>query len=126
MKHQEALLLTGIMVFMATSSLLLFFTQNGATGELQAAPVQYRALATAPYTDLPYDGKPIEMPFAGRCYRDEGDTVFFFTARHHFIDLAVDGCYQAKDGNKYDYDYFCVGSPVLSQVWVKISPGCNK
>ncbi|MBI4141538.1 hypothetical protein HY484_01280 [Candidatus Woesearchaeota archaeon] len=123
MKHPEAWLLIGITVFVAAVSLLLYFSDPSATGR-PTAPVQYRSLARAPYTDLPYDGKPIEMPFAGRCLRDEGDTVFFFTAAHHFYDIAVDGCYTAKDGNRYYYDYFCVGSPEISQAWVKIYPEC--
>ena len=125
MKQLDVLLFVGVLL-VASASLLWYFNGNSLTGQAQGAPVQYRELASAPYTDLPYNGEPIEMPFAGRCYRDEGDTVFFFTARHHFIDIAVDGCFTAKDGLKYYYDYFCVGTPELSQAWVKIYPGCGQ
>lgn len=122
MKH-DGWFVIGLVGVMAVVSLLLYFSEPSATGQ-PTAPVQYRALAKAPYTDLPYDGKPIEMPFAGRCLRDEGDTVFIHTVLHHFYDIAVDGCYKAKDGRNYFYDYFCVGTPELSQVWLRISPEC--
>lgn len=123
MKHLELLLFAGVLL-VASFSLLLYLTDVEPTGQAHTEHVQYRALAKAPYTDLPYNNEPIEMPFAGRCLRDEGDTVFIHTVMHHFYDIAVDGCYAAKDGKNYYYDYFCVGSPELSQVWLRIYPNC--
>jgi len=127
-KHYDALLLVGLVLFMAAASLVLFFTQNNAIGQTYygAALGQYRLLAEAPYTDLPYNNEPIEMPFAGRCYREDGNEIVFFTARHQFVDRAVDGCYKAQDGNFYYYDYFCVGDLVNSQAWLRIYPSCSK
>ena len=124
MKHQEALVLVGIITFMAGVSLVLFFTQDSPTGQAYGTTAQYKSIATAPYTDLPYDNEPIEMQFAGRCYRDEGVQVVYFTTRHQDVERVFDGCYTAKDGNQYYYDYYCVGTPKISQVWLKISPGC--
>ncbi len=126
MKNNDAWLVVGMVSFMALTSLVFFFVQDSSTSKAIAAPVNYRALAGAPYTDLPYDGKPIEMPFAGRCYRDEGDVVIFQHAVDADVGRAFDGCYQAQDGLFYNYDYYCVGSPRMSQVWLKIIPGCNQ
>lgn len=125
MQHKEAWLVIGIVMFMASASLVIMFTQNNTTGQLYGGPVDYKSIAKAPYTDLPYDNKPIEMPFAGRCYRDEGDQVVFQQVLVQDVGRLFDGCYQAADGGYYYYDYYCVGNAKVSQVWLRISPGCK-
>ena len=111
---------------MAATSLVIYFSQDSATGQFYGASAQFKSIAKAPFTDLPYDKEPIEMPFAGRCYRDEGDQVVYFTATHQDVERAFDGCYKAADGEMYFYDYYCVGTLQISQVWLRISPSCKK
>lgn len=125
MKHKDALLVIGIVMFIASTSLVLFFSQSDATGQLYGGSVDYKSIAKAPYTDLPYNGKPIEMPFAGRCYRDEGDQVVYHQVATQDVGRVFDGCYDAADGEKYYYDYYCVGNARISQVWLRISPDCK-
>lgn len=124
MKHQDVLLLVSILVFTAGASLVLYFTQDSPTAQAYGGSAPFRSIAKAPFTDLPYNNKPIEMPFAGRCYRDEGDQVVYFTATHQDVERAFDGCYEAADKSYYYYDYYCVGTPRISQVWLRISPDC--
>ena len=124
MKNVDLLLIGGMLLMVVVSA--GFLLQQSFTGEAIAAPLNYRALAVAPYTDLPYDNEPIEMPFAGRCYRDEGAVVIFQHVVDQDVGRAFDGCFEAGDGEFYDYNYYCVGTPKMSQLWLRISPGCNK
>ena len=126
MKHEDALILIGILSFMAGTSLVLYFTENDSTANVYGSYPPFKSAAKAPFTDLPYNNQPIEMPFAGRCYRDEGDQVVYFTVTTPDVERAFDGCYKASDGNYYYYDYYCVGTPKLSQVWLRISPNCKE
>lgn len=117
-------LLIGMIAFVAVAGLTFSLWDNSVTGEAYGSPPPYYKLAKAPYTDLPYDGQPLEMPFAGRCYRDEGKHVVYATVRHQDVEHAFDGCYTAADGADYYYDYSCKGDDKISQIWVTIYPGC--
>lgn len=124
MENKDAWMLISVLSFVGLAGIVFNFVEDNATGQAFGGPVNLKSIAKAPYTDLPYNNEPIEMPFAGRCYRDEGDQVVFFTVTHQDVDRVFDGCYQAQDGNNYYYDYYCVGNAQISQVWLRISPGC--
>ena len=124
MDHKEIIVLL-IVLLVAVLGLVLLVRQGGPTGQLVSP--QLRQLSfQVPNVELPTEREEvIEEPFAGRCMSDRGTYVAYLVTYKASVEYAFDGCYTSPfDGQEYYYDFYCEGTPRMSQVWVRIKQGC--
>ncbi|MBI4016707.1 MAG: hypothetical protein HY363_03365 [Candidatus Aenigmarchaeota archaeon] len=124
MDKKEVLILL-VVALVAVSGLVLMTSQTRMTGQL-ISPQFRQTIFKVPNIELPNTAEPIEEPFAGRCESDRDTYITYLVSYKASVEYAFDGCYQAFDGEKYFYDFYCEGTPRMNQAWVRITPGCKE
>ena len=123
MNHKEILVLL-LVLLVAIIAIVLLTQSRGTTGQL-ISPQLRQTIFQVPNVELPDSADTLEEPFAGRCISDRNTYVAYLVTYKASVEYAFDGCYTAFDGQKYYYDFYCEGTPRMSQVWVRITPGCK-
>lgn len=123
MDRKEVLILL-IVALVAIFGLVLMTKQTRVTGQL-ISPQLRQTIFQVPNIELPTTAEPLEEPFAGRCVGDRDTYIAYLVSYKASVEYAFDGCYDAFDGEKYYFDFYCEGTPRMNQAWVRITQGCK-
>jgi len=122
MDKKEVLILL-VVALVAIIAMVLITRQPKVTGEL-ISPQLRQTIFKVPNIELPDTAAPLEQPFAGRCVDDRDTYIAYLVSYKAAVEYAFDGCYEAFDGEKYSFDFYCEGTDRMNQAWVRIKPGC--